>query len=112
MRNKSSSKPDTKIRPGTILNILAKHYNVPKEHFTRKSEDRSSAWLKQVYVYCLWLLTDMRQHQIGVELDQHQANIGKILERVRHRILTEKKIRQEIIEVESLFEEVQNLVAA
>ena len=99
-RIKAGDRPDM-----TYCILLADYFDVnPNEFFTSTRGKERMAFMRQVYTYCLWLFTDMNQKQISVCIYRERSNVSTTIRMIKKRCSVEEDFKNEIIQIEEMFE--------
>lgn len=77
---------------------VADHFGIPGNYILLNRN------AKRIYIYCLWMFSDLKQREIAVEAQAHGSSISDAISSIKRRCLQDRKFRAEVIAIENLFE--------
>jgi len=97
------------VTPELIRDKVTKHLNVSPEVLTMKTRGTKDVVdVKKKYAHCLWTFTSLTTREIGKLLGKDHTSVINLVHSVRNICKVDKDYRNQIIELENLFDDTQN----
>lgn len=91
--------------PETILEKVSDYFGIdPNRIFSKAIREENTVLIRQIYTYCLYRFTDMPQKQIAPIIKKHRSVVCSTVKGINARCTVDRDFRNQIIEIESLFE--------